>query len=94
MLESAERNIVSTQHAKGWGKRKSANLGYGLILRNLGALCQTLYLAATELELSPCAIGYGNAERFARLTGLDPVVEGSVGEFILGGKALPPRRRG
>ena len=69
-------------------------LAYGLILRNLGALCQTLYLAATELELSPCAIGYGNAERFARLTGLDPVVEGSVGEFVLGGKALPSRRRG
>ena len=27
MLESAERNIMSTQHVKEWGTRKSANLG-------------------------------------------------------------------
>lgn len=63
-------------------------ISYGVILRNTGALYQTLYLAATELGLSPCGIGSGNSALFAAVTGLDPVVEGTVGEFILGG---PPR---
>ncbi len=63
-------------------------ISYGVILRNAGALYQTLYLAATELGLSPCGIGSGDSELFARVTGLDPVVEGTVGDFILGG---PPR---
>ena len=64
---------------------KYRSISYGLILRDTGALYQTLYLAATELELSPCAIGSGNSPLFAAATGLDPVVEGTVGEFILGG---------
>lgn len=64
-------------------------IAYALILRHTGVLYQTLYLAATELGLSPCALGSGDSALFARLTGLDPWVEGSVGEFILGG-----RRRG
>ena len=63
-------------------------ISYGVILRNVGALYQTLYLAATELGLSPCGIGCGDSALFARMTGLDPVVEGTVGDFILGG---PPR---
>ena len=63
-------------------------ISYGVILRNTGALYQTLYLAATELGLSPCGLGCGDSELFARVTGLDPVVEGTVGDFILGG---PPR---
>ena len=63
-------------------------ISYGVILRNAGALYQTLYLAATELGLSPCGIGSGDSALFARVTGLDPVVEGTVGDFILGG---PPR---
>ena len=66
-------------------------ISYGIILRNTGALYQTLYLAATALGLAPCALGSGDSALFARLTGLDPVVEGTVGEFILGGR---PRRHG
>ena len=67
---------------------KYRSISYGVILRNAGALYQTLYLAATELGLSPCGIGAGDSATFARATGLDPVVEGTVGDFILGG---PPR---
>ena len=37
-----------------WKYRSNA---YSIILRNTGALYQTLYLAATELGLSPCALG-------------------------------------
>ena len=72
---------------------KYRSISYGTILRNTGALYQTLYLVATELGLSPCGIGSGNSALFARLTGLDPVVEGTVGDFILGGRPreLEPR---
>lgn len=65
---------------------KYRSIAYGLILRNTGVLYQTLYLAAAELGLSPCAVGSGDSALFARLTGLDPVVESTVGEFILGGR--------
>lgn len=68
---------------------KYRSICYATILRNTGALYQTLYLAATQLGLSPCGLGSGNAELFARLTGLDPTVEGTVGDFILGGRPRP-----
>ena len=64
-------------------------LTYATILRNTGALYQTLYLAATELGLSPCGLGTSDAALFARATGLDPTVEGSVGDVILGGRPRP-----
>ena len=62
-------------------------ISYGVTLRNTGALYQTLYLAATELGLSPCGIGSGDAMRFARITGLDPVIEGAV---TISSSAAPP----
>ena len=73
---------------------KYRSISYALILRNAGALYQSLYLAATGLGLSPCAIGASDVELFAEATGLDPVVEGPVGEFILGGRAHPSVRTG
>ena len=85
--------VIAARFARVMWKYKS--IAYGLILRNVGALYQTLYLAATELGLSPCGVGAGDAMRFARATGLDPVVEGAVGDFILGGPpaAAPPDPR-
>ena len=71
---------------------KYRSIAYGVILRNTGALYQTLYLAATELGLSPCGVGSGDSARFARATGLDPTVEGTVGDFILGGRPAPGPR--
>ena len=65
-------------------------IGYGNILRDTGALYQTLYLAAAELGLAPCGLGAGNSALFAHFTGLDPLVEGTVGEFLVGGKPAPP----
>lgn len=63
---------------------KYRSIGYGNILRNTGALYQTFYLAATELGLSACGIGTGDSALFARITGLNPHVEGTVGECIIG----------
>ena len=66
--------------------RRYRSIAYALILRDTGVLYQTLYLAATDLGLAPCALGVGDAAIFAEATGLDPLIEGSVGEFLLGGR--------
>jgi SagB-type dehydrogenase family enzyme len=64
--------------------RKYESIAYSLILKNVGAVFQTMYLTATALALSPCAIGVGDAELFAATAGLNYFEESSVGEFILG----------
>ena len=76
--------IVAARFARVMWKYRS--IAYALILRHTGVLYQTLYLAATELGLAPCALGTGNSEVFGAATGLDPLIEGSVGEFLLGGR--------
>src|SRR5215470_14686816 len=53
-------------------------------LKHVGVLYQTMYLTATAMGLAPCAVGGGNADLFAKATGLDPYSEASVGEFLLG----------
>jgi SagB-type dehydrogenase family enzyme len=63
---------------------KYSSVAYSLILKDVGVLMQTLYLAAAEMALGGCAIGTNNIDRFARMTGLDFTVEGAVGQFALG----------
>jgi len=63
---------------------KYETMAYAAMLKHVGVIFQTLYLVATAMRLAPCALGAGSAEIFARASGLDPFVEGSVGEFILG----------
>jgi oxazoline/thiazoline dehydrogenase len=72
----------------GW---RYESVAYSLMLKHTGVLYQTLYLAAAAMDLSPCAIGGGDSDLFARAAGLDYYVETSVGEFAIGGRA---RRRG
>lgn len=63
-------------------------MAYALILRDVGVLYQTLYLAGAAMGLACCALGGGDAADFAEASGLDPLVEGSVGEFTLGSALL------
>src|SRR6202042_1397510 len=63
---------------------KYSSVAYSLILKDVGVLTQTLYLAATEMGLGGCAIGINNIDRFSRMTGLEFFVEGPVGQFVLG----------
>ncbi len=42
-----------------------------------------MYLVATAMGLSPCAIGTGDSDLFAEATGLRYEEEGTVGEFAL-----------
>ncbi|MET3911599.1 SagB-type dehydrogenase family enzyme [Bradyrhizobium sp. S3.3.6] len=64
--------------------RKYSSIAYSLILKDVGCLIQTFYLAATDMGLGGCAIGTGNIDLFAKMTGLEFYVEGPVGQFALG----------
>lgn len=59
-------------------------IAYATALKDLGVLYQTMYLVATAMGLAPCALGSGSPDMFAEATGLDPLCETSVGEFMLG----------
>jgi oxazoline/thiazoline dehydrogenase len=65
---------------------KYESIGYRLILIELGAIFQTLYLAAASLGLSVCALGRGNSSEFSESLNLDYFKETSIGEFIINGK--------
>lgn len=66
---------------------KYQGVTYALCLKDVGVMYQQMYLVATALGLAPCALGGGNADRFAEAAGTDYDAETSVGEFILSGKA-------
>jgi SagB-type dehydrogenase family enzyme len=60
-------------------------MAYSMVLRDVGAVTQTLYLVACALGLASCAIGNGDAALFARLAGTDPWTEPLVGELAING---------
>ncbi len=64
-------------------------ISYATTLKNVGVLYEAMYLATTAMGLAPCALGAGDSAAFARATGLNPLVESSVGEFMLGSRRLP-----
>jgi SagB-type dehydrogenase family enzyme len=64
---------------------KYESMPYALILKHVGVLYQTMYCVAAAMGLGACALGSGDASAFTEASGLDPLVECSVGEFILGG---------
>ncbi len=84
MLKRSPDILITMAARHGRVAWKYEGFAYALILKHVGVLYQQLYLVATALDLAPCAIGNGNAEAFAKATGLDPFHECSVGEFILG----------
>jgi SagB-type dehydrogenase family enzyme len=65
---------------------KYAGFVYALVLKDVGVLYQTMYLAAAAMGLAPCALGVGDSDLFARAAGTDPYAEPSVGEFLLGSR--------
>jgi SagB-type dehydrogenase family enzyme len=67
---------------------KYESMAYNVILKNVGVLYQTMYLVATAMELSPCALGGGDSDLFAKTAGLIYYEETSVGEFLLGSKRI------
>lgn len=63
---------------------KYQTVAYALILKEVGALMQTMYLVATAMCLAPCALGVGDSARMAAVIGREWYEESSVGEFLLG----------
>lgn len=63
---------------------KYRGIPYHIILRETGALYQTLYLAATSLNLAPCAIGAFPERAVAEILHLNSCDEAQVGFFALG----------
>jgi SagB-type dehydrogenase family enzyme len=74
--------VVAARFARVQWKYRS--LAYALTLKNVGVLYQSMYLAATAMNLAPCALGVGDADFFARAAHTDYYAETSVGEFLLG----------
>jgi SagB-type dehydrogenase family enzyme len=68
---------------------KYSSIAYGLILKDVGVLMQTLYLMAAGMGLGGCAVGIVDIDLFARMTGIEFHVEGPVGQFALGREAKP-----
>lgn len=69
---------------------KYQEMPYAAILKHVGVLYQSWYLVATAMGLAPCGLGAGDAAAFAEATGLDPLVESSVGEFLIGSRHAVP----
>ncbi|XXT64097.1 SagB family peptide dehydrogenase [Sorangium sp. So ce693] len=65
-------------------------LAYNLILKEVGVVFHSVYLAATAMGLGACALGAGDARLFAEIVGVDVLVATSVGEILLG--SLPDVR--
>jgi SagB-type dehydrogenase family enzyme len=63
---------------------KYSGMAYAVVLKDVGVLFQTLHLVAEAMGLAACALGGGNADLFARASGIDYYEEPSVGEFTLG----------
>ncbi len=78
--------LASRFHRLSW---KYEGMAYATTLKNVGVAYHAMYLVATAMGLAPCALGSGNSGTFAELTGLDPVVESAVGEFMLGTRPEP-----
>jgi SagB-type dehydrogenase family enzyme len=63
-------------------------MAYALTLKHVGVLYQTMYLVAEAMGLAACALGGGDSDLFAAAAGTDYYAEPSVGEFILGSRAI------
>ncbi|WP_298874515.1 SagB family peptide dehydrogenase [uncultured Bradyrhizobium sp.] len=69
---------------------KYSSIAYSLVLKDVGCMIQTFYLAAADMGLGGCAIGTSNIDLFAKMTGLEFHIEGPVGQFALGRGANRP----
>ncbi len=73
--------------------RKYNGLSYSLVLKNVGALTQTLSLVCTAMGLAGCKLDSGDIEVTGRVFGLDWRVESSVGGFVVGHRPRPEPSR-
>ncbi|MBI4818713.1 MAG: SagB family peptide dehydrogenase [Deltaproteobacteria bacterium] len=65
-------------------QNKYDSVGYSVMMKNIGALYQTMYLVAESMGLAGCALGGGDSDLFTKISGTDYYAETSIGEFLLG----------
>jgi SagB-type dehydrogenase family enzyme len=65
-------------------QRVYPDISYSLILKEVGAVFQAAMMAAAAMGLGACPLGCGNALLFSQLVDVDPLIESSVGELMLG----------
>jgi SagB-type dehydrogenase family enzyme len=65
-------------------QRVYGSLSYSLILKEVGAVFQVAMMAAAAMGLATCPLGCGDSILFSQLVGVDPLIESSVGELMLG----------
>ncbi|MFF0542522.1 SagB family peptide dehydrogenase [Nocardia thailandica] len=59
-------------------------VAYSVILKHVGVLTQTVYLAGTAMGLGACAQGFVDTAAFVAAAGVDELEECAVGSIILG----------
>ncbi|HEX6099766.1 MAG TPA: SagB family peptide dehydrogenase [Thermoanaerobaculia bacterium] len=75
--------VITSRYAR--QSEEYNRLAYSLVLKEVGALFQTLYLAAESLGLAACALGGGMpAGLLASLCGTTELEEPVVGELMIG----------
>ena len=90
-VESSPNVVILVAARFGRVSWKYRSIAYAVTLKNVGALYQTFYLAATSMGLAGCALGNGDIANFESATGLKFYAEGLIGEFALGrGMEQPP----
>ncbi|GAA0821642.1 SagB family peptide dehydrogenase [Streptosporangium amethystogenes subsp. fukuiense] len=86
MLEADPQVVLLVAARFGRVMWKYETVAYPLVLKHVGVLYQTLYLVATAMDLAVCGLGGGDAAAFATASGRDPLLEGTVGELVLGSR--------
>ncbi len=76
--------ILTAYFARLSGRHGSS--AHALILKDVGVVYQTMYLAATAMGLAPCGLGCGDSDLLARAARFADDAEVSVGEFLLGSR--------
>ncbi|WP_245663200.1 SagB family peptide dehydrogenase [Nocardia inohanensis] len=85
LAEGAEPQLALLVSARAgrvmWGYEQVA---YANILKHVGVLMQTVYLAATAMGLGAVAQGFSDTAAFTAATGVDELEECNVGSMIIG----------
>lgn len=65
---------------------KYESMAYAAVLKNVGVVFQTVYAVGTAMQLAVCALGGGDSDAFAEVSGVPYLDEPSVGEIMLGSR--------
>ncbi len=87
---ACDRPPVTMVVTSRFGRQASSydHLAYGLVLKEVGCLFQTMYLVGAHLDIGVCALGGGSPDSLLHeLLGTDDLSEPVVGELMLGPRA-------